>query len=235
MTRGASQTERATAAYACDAERKRELLFATLEKSARPVWNQFRRCGFSRRTVHALVAMGIDTPERLMRTPLKKLPTLSAASLTEIWRFQAERNVTSRWNAIASTNTATSPRSREYMLGTVSRPSFAARQRATVTITADAPIASQRSRKCRAAPAPSRTRPPIRVGNVHSNAERAIWHTLPIFWLEITRRDLVACSNKESCEADRRLATCVAADTPPRMTCRFDVCRSLVSRDAPAC
>jgi hypothetical protein len=62
-----AETERATAAHAGDAERNRELFLKTLEKSARPGWNRFRRCGFIRRTVYTLVADGIDTLARLRR------------------------------------------------------------------------------------------------------------------------------------------------------------------------
>lgn len=92
MPRAASG-EREFATYANEAERKQALLLAMLEKSARHVWNRFKRCGFSQPTIYALVAEGIDTPERLLLARLEDLPRLSAASLDEVWRYRAQRNI----------------------------------------------------------------------------------------------------------------------------------------------
>jgi len=70
-------------------DNKRELLLTYLEKSARPVFNRFRRCGFNQRTVCALVAQGIDAPEHLLDLQLGDFPSLSPASLEEIERYRS--------------------------------------------------------------------------------------------------------------------------------------------------
>jgi DNA-directed RNA polymerase alpha subunit len=52
----------------------------------------FRDRGFSDRTIDALVARGIDAPERLLfvtETELRKIPGIGKASLGEIMRYRA--------------------------------------------------------------------------------------------------------------------------------------------------
>jgi DNA-directed RNA polymerase alpha subunit len=53
----------------------------------------FHNRRFSRRTIDALIARGIDAPERLLfatEADLKRIPGVGRASLNEIMRYRAQ-------------------------------------------------------------------------------------------------------------------------------------------------
>jgi hypothetical protein len=68
-------------------------VLAMLEKSAQTIWRPFARCNFSRRTIAALVAQGIDTPERLLLTSWSELRCIEGVDLAEIRAYRARRNL----------------------------------------------------------------------------------------------------------------------------------------------
>jgi DNA-directed RNA polymerase alpha subunit len=72
----------------------REIEIAVRNASARRVlaWMPFRDRGLSDRTINALIAKGIDAPERLLfltEAELKRIPGIGRASLAEIMRYRA--------------------------------------------------------------------------------------------------------------------------------------------------
>jgi len=90
MTVVDAKTGRADWGVLYQGEDKRQLLLTVLEKSSRPVFNRFRRCGFSPRTIYALVAQGIDSPDNLLDAEPGSVPSLSPTSLEEIERYRCE-------------------------------------------------------------------------------------------------------------------------------------------------
>jgi DNA-directed RNA polymerase alpha subunit len=74
-------------------ESERQAAIEAAVRSARAMsWGApFRDRGFSDRTIDALIAHGIDTPERLLFAPeadLKSIPGIGKASFEEIMRYR---------------------------------------------------------------------------------------------------------------------------------------------------